>query len=178
MGSFEPHIGERVAVGIGEAGDGIAVIAAEERAGDGGDGVLVERIAVGVERARDDVDALHAVAGAEADRALNGDGVGGGELLAGKAGEIGGGDGVDAVEGGDVVVAEDGGVGNACAAACAAGAAERLHHGPAERAAGFAVGERAGIDLRVVEAEDAAEGALELEAHHLEQCWSWWRRGR
>ena len=71
------------------AGDGIAVIAAEERAGDGGDGVLVERIAVCIERARDDVDALHAVAGGEADRALDGDGVGCGELLAGEAGEIG-----------------------------------------------------------------------------------------
>ena len=64
------------------------MVAVEERAGDGSDRVLVERVAVGVERARDDVDALHAVAGAEADRALNGDGVGRGELLAGKAGEI------------------------------------------------------------------------------------------
>ena len=35
--------------------------------------------------------------------------------------------------------------------------------------AGLAVLERAGIDLRVVEAEHAAEGALQLVAHHLHQ---------
>ena len=67
----------------------------------------------------------------KADGALDGDGVGGGELLAGEAGEILRGDGVDAVEGGDVVVAQDGGVGNALAAGWAADAAERLHDGPA-----------------------------------------------
>ena len=33
-------------------------------------------------------------------------------------------------------------------------------------AVGLAVGERAGIHLRIVEAEDAAEGALQLIAHH------------
>ena len=64
------------------------MVAAEERAGDGGDGVLVEGIAVGIEWARDHVDALHAVAGAEADRALNGDGVGRGELFAGKVARL------------------------------------------------------------------------------------------
>ena len=46
---------------------------------------------------------------------------------------------------------------------------EGLHDRPAQRAVGFVVGEGAGIDLRVVEAEDAAESALQLEAHHLEQ---------
>ena len=89
------------------------MIAAEERACHGGHGVLVERIAVCVERARHHVDALHSIAGTEADGALDGDGVGRGELLAGKAGEVGGGDGVDAVEGGDVIVAENRGVGDA-----------------------------------------------------------------
>ncbi len=34
-------------------------------------------------------------------------------------------------------------------------------------AAGFAVSGRAGIDLRIIEAENAAEGALQLKAHHL-----------
>ena len=163
-----PH-GKRIAVGVVPSGDGIAVVAVEQGAGDGSDGVLVERIAVGVERARNDVDALHAVAGAEADRALNGDGVGRGDLLAGKVGEVGGGDGIDAVERGDVVVAQDGGIGDACAAGRAANAAHGLHHRPAKRAVGFAVGERAGVDLRIVKAEDAAEGALQLEAHHFEQ---------
>ena len=41
------------------------MIAGEVCAGDEGDGVLVEGIAVGVEGAGDDVDALHAGAGAE-----------------------------------------------------------------------------------------------------------------
>ena len=144
-GIVRSPIGQRVAVRVVPAGHGIAVVAVEERAGDGGDRVLVERIAVGVERARHHVHALHAVAGAEADRSLNGDGVGRGELLAGKAGEVGGGDGIDAVERGDVVAAQHRGVGNAGAAARAADAAHGLHHRPAQRAAGFAVGERRGL---------------------------------
>jgi hypothetical protein len=90
------------------------VVAAEVCAGDKGDGVLVERVAVGVERAGDDVDALHASAGAEGDGALNGDGVGAVSCLPGKAGEILRGDGIDAVEGGDVVVAEVAGLGMHC----------------------------------------------------------------
>ena len=114
----------------------------------------------------------------KADGALDGDGVGGGELLAGEAGEVLGGDGIDAVEGGDVVIAQDGGVGDALAAGGAADAAEGLHDGPACGAAGFAIVECAGVDLGVIEAEDAAEGALELEAHHLDESWAWWRRGR
>ena len=97
---------------------------------------------------------------------LNGDGIGGGELFAGEAGEILRGDGVDAVEGSDVVEAKDGGVGDALAAGMAADAAQGLHDGPALKAVGVAVGERAGVDLGIVEAEDTAEGALELVAHH------------
>ena len=90
--------------------------------------------------------------------------------FAGEAGEIGGGDGVDAVEGGDVVVAEDGGVGDAVRRRLRRRRRSRgCMTGQPSGAAGLAVGERAGVDLGVVEAEDAAEGALQLEAHHLEQ---------
>jgi len=83
-----------------------------------------------------------------------------------------GGDGVDAVEGGDVVVGQLRGVGDGGAAERPAGRAERLHDGPA---GDTAVLERTrlewiGIDLRVVEAENAAEGALELKAHGGEQA--------
>ena len=163
-----PH-GEQVAARVVPACDGIAVVAVEVGAGDKADRVLVEGIAVRVERARHHVHALHPVAGAEADGALNRDGVGGGQLLAREIGEVRGGDGVDAVERGDVVVAQQGGVGDALPAARPADAAQRLHHRPALRAAGFAVGERAGIDLGIVEAEDAAEGALDLVAHHLDE---------
>ncbi len=145
------------------------MVAAESSAGDGSDGVRVERIAVRVKWAGDNVDALHAVAGAKADRALDGNGVRRGELLALEVGKVGGGDGVDAIERGDVVVVQDRGCGNALAAACAADAAEGLHDGPALGASGLAVRESAGVDLRVVEAEDTAEGALELKAHHLDK---------
>ena len=162
-------LGERVAVGAGEAGDGVAVVAVEVTAGDKGDGVLIEGIAVGVEWAGNDVDTLHAEAGAEGDGALDGDGMGGGELFAGEAGEVLRGNGVDAVEGGDVVEAEDVGVGDALAAGDSADAAEGLHDGPSGSAAGELIGKGGGVDLGVVEAEDAAEGALQLVAHHLEQ---------
>jgi len=37
------------------------------------------------------------------------------------------------------------------------------------RASGFVVGERAGVDLRIIEAEDAAKGALDLVAHHFDK---------
>ena len=40
--------------------------------------------------------------------------------------------------------------------------------GQPSAAVGIAVGECAGVDLGEVEAEDAAEGALELEGHHLQ----------
>jgi hypothetical protein len=83
------------------------VVAVEVAAGDEGDGVLVEGVAVRVDRARDDVDALHAVAAAESDGSLDGDSVGCGELLQGEGGLVCGGDGVDAVEGGDVVHTKD-----------------------------------------------------------------------
>src|SRR5208282_2959232 len=99
--------GEGDAVWVGESSDGIAVIAGKVGSGDEGDGVLQERVAVGVERDGGDIDALHAAAGAEGDRALDGDGVGSRELLAGKAGEILGGDRIDAVEGCDVVHPKD-----------------------------------------------------------------------
>ena len=120
-------------------------------------------------RARDYVDALHAHAGFEGDGSLDGDGVGGGNLLAGKAGQVLRGDGVDAVEGGDIVVAQDGWVGDAEAAASGAVAAVRLHDGPAEGSVQLVVLLRAGIDLGIIEAEDAAEGALQLKAHHGQQ---------
>ena len=61
--------------------------------------------------------------------------------LPGKLARFCGGDGVDAVEGGDVVVAQDAGVGNAIAAGGAADAAEGLHDRPAVSAAGEFSGE-------------------------------------
>ncbi len=89
--------------------------------------------------------------------------------LPGKACEIGCGDGIDAIEGGDVVVARAAGLGMQAPPLAPQAPLMGCITGQPERAAGLVVGERAGIDLRVVEAEDAAEGALELEAHHLKE---------
>ena len=104
---------KRVSTGVVEASDGIAVVATKRCAGNRADRVLVEGIAICIERARDDVDALHAVAAGEADRAANGDGVGRSDLLAGKSGQVRRSDGIDAAERGDVVVAQNCGIGNA-----------------------------------------------------------------
>ena len=163
-----PH-GEQVAAGVVIAGDRVAAIAAEVRAGDKADSVLVERIAVGIQRARNNVHALHGVAGAEDDGSLDGDGAGRSDLFAGKSGEVSGGDRVDAIEGGDIVVAQDGGVGNALTAAGPANTAHGLHNGPAKRAAGLAAGQCVGIDLGEIKSEYAAEGALQLIVHHLKE---------
>ena len=65
-------------------------------------------------------------------------------------------------------MAQYGGAGDAVAAANAAGPAERLHHRPAECAVGFAVGQRAGIDLREVQPEDTSKDPFQLKAHHRE----------
>src|SRR5215469_2123132 len=59
---------------IGPAGDFVALIAAEGGAGDGGDSVLGHGIAASIERDGDDIDALHAEAGAEGDGAADRDG--------------------------------------------------------------------------------------------------------
>ena len=99
--------GEEIAVRIRPPCDRIAVVSVEVAAGDEGDGVLIERIAIGVQGASDDVAPLHTVAGAEGDGAMNGDGVSRGKLLARKTGQVLGGDGIEAIEGGDVVVVED-----------------------------------------------------------------------
>ena len=66
-----PLIGQSLAQsGIGDR-LGLTVIAIEQRARHGSHRVLVKRIAIGVERPRHHVHALHAVAGAEADPALD-----------------------------------------------------------------------------------------------------------
>ena len=128
---------------------------------------MVERVAVGVERPRHHIHALHPNPIVEADGSLDGDGVGGGDLLAGEAGQIAGHHGIDAIERGDVVPAQQGGIGNAEAAAGAAIAARRLHYRPAKEGVGLAALD-AGVHLRVVEAENPPEGSLQLKAHHLQ----------
>ena len=82
------------------------MIAIEVRTGDKGDRVLEERVPICIQRTGYNVDTLHPRAGSKSDCALNRDRVGRGDLLAGEVGEVLCGDGVDAVEGGDVVVAE------------------------------------------------------------------------
>ena len=144
------------------------MVAVERNAGDGCDCVLVERVAVRVERARDDIHALHTQASLEGNGSLNGNSICSRELLAGKAGEILGGDGVEPVEGGDIVGMELRRLGNTEAAGRAADSADGLHHWPALRAAGFFVLERSGIYLRIVQVENVAEGAFKLEAHHCQ----------
>ena len=150
------------------------MVAIEAGAGDEGRGVLVERIAAGVQGAGHHVHALHPQAGFEADRPLNRDRVGRGNLFAGKAGQVAGGDGVDAVERGDVVPAQHRGVGDAGRPVrTAVGRGLRLHHRPALLLlcrVRLAAGCGAGVHLRVVQAENPPEGPLQIVAHHRQQA--------
>ncbi len=165
-----PHR-ERIVVLVDPSGDRVAVVAVEVGAGDKTHGVPIKRVALRVERPGYDVHALHADAVSECDGSLDGNGVGRGDLLAGKAGHIRGCDGIDAVQRGDVVPAQLRRVGNARAAARAADAAIGLHHRPALQflcSARRTTGERAGVHLRVVKPENPSEGSLQFKAHHLE----------
>ena len=50
--------------------------------------IMGQRVAFGIEGARHHVDALHASAGMEAQGALNGDGIGGGDLFPGEGDDV------------------------------------------------------------------------------------------
>ena len=157
--------GENVAAGVGGAGDGVARIAVEGDSADGGDGVAnVGQVAVGKHRAQDYVYTLHALAAAEGDGSGDGDRVGGGKFFASEAGEVGGSDGIETIERGDVVGAERGSVGHAGNAAFVAEALNGVHDGPTLQTFGsdLVAGEHLFVGLGPVEAEDLAEGADEL----------------
>ena len=164
-----PHR-ERVCIRVDPSGDGISAVAAEERARDRGDGVLIKRIAIGVERTRHNVDSLHPGTSTELNGALDGDCAGGGDLLAREGPGAGRSDGIDAVQRSDIVIAELAGVGDADPARGSANAAHGMHDRPAEHAIRLpAIVQGSGIHLGVVEAENAAEGAFQLVLHHLNE---------